>query len=896
MTGREKVFLVDGSSYIHRAYHAIRNLANSNGLPTNAVYGFVRMLLKLVKEKEPSYLAVVFDAKGRNFRHDLYAEYKANRSAAPEDLTVQIPYIKRIVRGLNIKMLEMEGYEADDLIGTLARCAEEQGYPVVIVTGDKDFRQVVSPLVRLWDPMRDKTTDYKAFKEAYAGLEPEQIVELMGLAGDTSDNIPGVRGVGEKTAEKLIRDYGSIEGVYKNLETLKQKTLKENLTECRDNALLSRRLVVIDRYVPVDVAVESLTVGAPNSEALASVFQELEFHGLWDKFAPETTSEGKDREIRVCSSEEEIEALAREIQEADIVSLDTETTSTNPHKAELVGLSFSCKEGTAAYVPVAHEGLAAEKQAGWERARRILGGVLEDTGIQKVGQNIKYDALVLRRHGVHLQGISFDTMIASYVINPGLRQHNLDALAQQHLNYRTIAYHDVVGRGGKEIPFSKVPLERAAEYACEDAEITLRLKRVLDERLKEAGNQELFYDLEMGLMPVLVEMEAIGVRVDSNAFERMSNRFSEELAGIRSEIYEEAGMKFNINSSQQLGFVLFEKLGLPTQGKTSKTRAYATDIRALNKLAAMEFSIPKLLLQYRSLSKLKSTYLDALVKMVNPETGRVHTSFNQAVTATGRLSSSSPNLQNIPIRTPAGRDIRKGFVAEPGNVLLSADYSQIELRVFAHYSADAALVEAFRNDEDVHARTASELFAVEEGPPSAEMRRIAKAINFGIIYGMGPHKLSGELGIDHATAKEYIETYYRKHEGVLKFREEMIERAKREGYVTTLFNRRRYLPDIHHRNRFVRGEAERMAVNTPIQGTAADLIKKAMICIHRRLEKEGFKARMILQVHDELLFEAPEEELDSIRLLACREMEGVYELDVPLKVDTGSGLTWADAH
>ncbi len=896
MTWKEKVFLVDGSSYIHRAYHAIRNLANSSGLPTNAVYGFVRMLLKLVKDEEPSYLAVVFDAKGKTFRHDLYEEYKANRPSAPEDLIVQIPYIKRIVRGLNLNMLEMEGYEADDLIGTLARCAEEHGYRVVVVTGDKDFRQIVSPLISLWDPMRDKTTDYKAFKEAYGGLEPEQMVELMGLAGDTSDNIPGVRGVGEKTAQKLIRDYGSIEGVYENLEELKQKALRKNLADGRENALLSRKLVAIDRYVPVDVPVESLKVGAPDAEALASVFQELEFRGLWEQFAPKTPSEGQGRKIRICSTEEEIETLALEIRKAGIVSMDTETTSTNPHQAALVGLSFSCQEGAAAYVPVAHEDLGTEKQAGWERARHILRAVLEDPEIQKVGQNIKYDALVLKRHGVNVRGIIFDTMIASYVINPGMRQHNLDALARQHLNYSTTAYHDVVGRGGKEVPFSKVPVERAAEYACEDAEVTLRLMKVLDDRLKEAGNQELFYDLEMGLLPVLVEMEAIGVRVDSKAFERMSNRFSEELARIQSEIYAEAGMEFNINSSQQLGFVLFEKLGLPTQGKTSKTRAYATDTRVLNKLAAMESRIPKLLLQYRSLSKLKSTYLDSLVKMADPETGRVHTSFNQAVTATGRLSSSNPNLQNIPIRTPEGRDIRKGFVAERGHLLLSADYSQIELRVFAHYSGDAALIEAFRNDEDVHARTASELFAVEKGPPSPEMRRIAKAINFGIIYGMGPHKLSGELGIDHSTAKEYIERYYRKHEGVLSFREEMIQRAKRDGYVTTLFNRRRYLPDIHHRNRFVRGEAERMAVNTPIQGTAADLIKKAMICIHRGLEDEGFKGRMILQVHDELLFEVPEKELDSVRRLACREMEGVHELDVPLKVDTGFGLTWADAH
>jgi len=894
MSESEAIYLIDGSSYIHRAYHAIRNLANSSGVPTNAVYGFVRMLLKLVKDQDPRYLAVVFDAKGKTFRHDIYEDYKANRPPAPDDLVAQIPYIKRIVRGLNVRMLEMEGYEADDLIGTLARRAEEQGRRVVVVTGDKDFRQIVSPRVSLWDSMRDKTTDYETFKEAYEGLEPGQIVELMGLAGDSSDNIPGVRGVGEKTALNLIRDHGSIEGVYEHLDDVKQKKLKENLSAHREEAFLSRRLVTIDCGVPLDLPVEELAVGEPDAEALATLFQELEFRELWDQFAPRTTP--CDRDTGLCSTEEELEKRVREIREAGRVSLDTETTSRDPHAADLVGLSFSCREGTAFYVPVGHENAGPGGQVGWTRAREILRDVLEDPGVEKIGQNIKYDALVLRRHGVRLQGIRFDTMVASYVINPGLRQHNLDALAQHHLNHRMIPYHDVVGRGKKEIPFSRVPVEKAAEYAGEDAEITLRLAGLLEKRLDEDGNHGLFFDLEMPLLPVLVEMEAAGVGVDTEVFRSMSERFSEELERIQAAIYEEAGMEFNLNSPRQLGFVLFEKLGLPTQGKTSKTRAYATDIRALKKLATMAFRIPEMLLSYRSLAKLKSTYLDALVRMVNPETGRIHTTFNQAVAATGRLSSSNPNLQNIPIRSPEGRDIRKGFTAEAGHLLLSADYSQIELRVFAHYSGDAALVDAFQRGEDVHARTASELFEPEGGRPSPEMRRIAKAINFGIIYGMGASKLSDELGVDHKTAKGYIEAYYRKHGGVLRFREAMIEQARKEGFVTTLFNRRRYLPDIHHRNRFVRGEAERMAVNTPIQGTAADLIKKAMIRIHHRLEREGLEARMILQVHDELVFELPERELDRVRRLACEEMEGVHELDVPLKVDTGIGQNWAEAH
>ncbi len=894
MGENEPVYLVDGSSYIHRAYHAIRNLANSNGFPTNAAYGFVRMLLKLIKDREPHSLAVVFDAKGKTFRHDIYEDYKANRPPAPEDLAVQIPYIQRIVRGLRVFMLQQEGYEADDLIGTLARRLEEQGCEVIVVTGDKDFRQVVSPRITLWDPMRDKVTDYASFKQAYGDLEPAQVVDLMGLAGDSSDNIPGVPGVGEKTALALIRDHGSIEGVYEHMDGIRQKKLKENLAGSRDKAFLSRRLVSIDCDVPLDVTLQDLKIGEPDAEDLASVFQELEFRELWDRFAPR--SGPVEREIRVSTSEAALFELIREIRECGRVSLDTETTSRNPHEADLVGLSFSCREGAATYVPVGHEEVPEGGQVGWDRARELLRDVLEDASVKKAGQNIKYDALVLGRHGVRLRGIDFDTMVASYVINPGLRQHGLDALAQHHLNHRMIPYHEVVGRGRHEVPFSRVPVARAAEYAGEDAEVTLRLMKVLEKRLEEDGHQELFFHLEMPLLPVLVDMEAAGIRVDTDVFRRMSAEISRRVDAIRDDIFREAGTEFNLNSPQQLGFVLFEKLGLPTQGKTSKTRAYATDLRALKKLAAMAFTIPEMLLTYRSLTKLKSTYLDALVKMVHPGTGRIHTSFNQAVAATGRLSSSNPNLQNIPIRTPEGREIRKGFVAETGCLLLSADYSQIELRVFAHYSGDRALIDAFQRDQDVHERTASELFEPAGGRPTPEMRRIAKAINFGIVYGMGANKLSDELGVDHKTAKGYIEAYYRKHEGVLRFREAMIERAKQDGYVSTLFNRRRYLPDIHHRNRFVRGEAERMAVNTPIQGTAADLIKIAMIRIHRRLAAEGLRARMILQVHDELIFEVPEEEMDTVEALVREEMEGVHALDVPLKVDAGMGKNWAEAH
>ncbi|HEN20551.1 MAG TPA: DNA polymerase I, partial [Desulfobacteraceae bacterium] len=526
----------------------------------------------------------------------------------------------------------------------------------------------------------------------------------------------------------------------------------------------------------------------------------------------------------------------------------------------------------------------------------ILKEIIEDESILKIGQNIKYDAEVLKLHGLDLKGIHFDTMIASYVINPGLRQHNLDYLAQHYLNHRMITFQDVVGKGRNAVNFSEVDLDRAKEYSCEDADITLKLMNILDKKLREDKNEALFYGMEMKLLPVLMDMEMTGIRINSGFFRKMSADFADQLKALERKIFEEAGMEFNINSSQQVGYVLFEKLNLPAQKKTVKTKKYSTDVKVLKKLAAFPHEIPKLMLRYRTLSKLKSTYLDALVEMVDQRTGRIHTSYNQTVTATGRLSSSNPNLQNIPIRGEEGREIRKGFVAENGHCLISADYSQVELRVFAHYSQDGAFLEAYRMNEDIHTITASEILGVDPSSVNSEMRRIAKAINFGIIYGMGPQKLSDELGIDLKTAKDYITTYYERYKGVVRYKEEMIETARTKGYVSTLFNRIRYLPDINHSNRVIRAEAERMAVNTPIQGTAADLIKMAMINIHDRLAKERFRARMILQVHDELVFETPEEEADELMPVIREEMEGVYSLSVPLTVDINKGLNWDEAH
>ncbi|HOP48660.1 MAG TPA: DNA polymerase I [Desulfobacteraceae bacterium] len=889
---REAVYLIDGSSYIHRAYHAIRNLANSSGFPTNVIFGFTKMILKLLADRNPTYIAIVFDSKGPTFRHELYQDYKANRPPMPEDMAVQIPFIKSIISKMKISSIEKQGYEADDIIGTLARVCEKNGFSVVMVTGDKDFRQLVTPHISMLDTMKDTVTDYEKLKDEY-GFEPEKFVDVMGLSGDSVDNIPGVPGVGEKTAVGLITEFGSFEGVFENLDKVNKKKLKENLQNFMEQAALSKELATIDLNVPVDEDMEQFKMGTPDGEELAKIFREMEFRGLWEQFA--SRQEGS-ADYRLCLSKDDLRSLAGQIKERGIVSIDTETTSQDPMKAELVGISFSFEEKSSWYLPLGHLYLGAPPQLKLQDARDILEDIIEDEHILKIGQNIKYDAEVLKRHGMELKGINFDTMIASYVINPGLRQHNLDYLAQHYLNHKMITYEEVTGKGKNAINFSEVELEKARDYSCEDADITFRLMMILDKKLKEDGNEELFYDMEMKLLPVLMDMEMTGIRIDGDYFKRMSREFSEQLKTLERKIYKEAGMEFNINSPQQLGYVLFEKLNLPTQKKTVKTKKYSTDVKVLKKLCAFPNKTPRLMLRYRTLSKLKSTYLDSLVEMVDKSTGRIHTSYNQTVTATGRLSSSNPNLQNIPIRGDEGREIRKGFVAEDGYCLVSADYSQVELRVFAHYSQDKAFIDAYRQEEDIHGITASEILGVDRESVTPEMRRIAKAINFGIIYGMGPQKLSDELGIDLKTAKDYIKTYYERYKGVMRYKEEMVETARKKGYVSTLFNRIRYLPDINHNNRVIRAEAERMAVNTPIQGTAADLIKKAMINIYDRLGKEGFKAKMILQVHDELVFETPEDEADKLIPMIREEMEGVYSLRVPLTVDINKGLNWDEAH
>jgi DNA polymerase-1 len=851
------------------------------------------MILKLFDEKSPEYIAIAFDTKEPTFRHELFEDYKATRPPMPEDLVAQLPYIKEFVKSMNVMMLEKAGYEADDIIGTLARMGEENEFQVVIITGDKDFRQIISPRISLWDTMKDKFTDQEALTREY-NLAPEQMIDLMGLSGDKSDNIPGVPGVGEKTAANLINEYGSLESVFERLEEIKKKKLKENLEKSREDAVLSKKLVTIDRFVPIQAKIEDLKVGEPNAEELTALFRELEFKGLWEQFA--VRKEPPQGNYHLCLSKEDLLSLKERILQKGIVSIDTETTSKDPLQAKLVGISFSCEEETAYYLPITHQYLGVPAQLEWTTILQMIGDLLRDEKILKVGQNIKYDAEVLIRHGVELKGIHFDTMIASYVINPGLRQHNLDNLSQHYLNHKMISYDEVVGKGKKGGDFSEVQVEKAMAYSGEDADMTLRLMRILDKELRTVHNEALFYDIEMRLLPVLMDMEMTGIKIDKAFFKKMSFQMSEQIAQIEKEIFQEAGMEFNIKSPHQLGMVLFEKLQLPGQKKTAKTKKYSTDVKVLKKLAAYPHKIPKLALRYRTLSKLKSTYLDALIKLADPTTERIHTSYNQTVAATGRLSSSNPNLQNIPIRGEEGREIRKGFVAGGGHFLMSADYSQVELRIFAHYSGDEAFIDAFQQNEAIHARTASEIMGQDIDAVTPEMRRIAKAINFGIIYGMGAYKLSEELGIDHKSAKSYIDTYYERYSGVARYRDDIMEKAREQGYVSTLFNRRRYLPNIHHGEQRIRAEAERMAINTPIQGTAADIIKMAMINIHDRMNRETFKSKMLLQVHDELVFEVPEDELNALRAMVKEEMEGVHKLKVPLVVDIHTGKNWDEAH
>ncbi len=886
------IYLVDGTAYIYRAYHAIRSLTNSKGLPTNAVFGFARMLIKLIQDRSPDYVAMFFDSKGPTFRHDMYADYKANRPPMPEDLRLQLQPIKEVTAGFNLQIIECQGYEADDLIGTMARLAETAGFFIVMVTGDKDFMQLVTENAVIWDPMKDKTIDTRMISEDF-GVAPHQMIDVMGLSGDTADNIPGVPGIGPKTAIKLIRTFGSMAQLYAQVDTITQKKQHENLVNFKAQAFLSRKLVSIDRNAPVSFSPEDFAYRAPDSDRLFQLFKNMEFTQLQQAYAKKGPVIKK--EYRSVTDLSEIDELVAQLETAGIFAVDTETTSKKPMDAKLVGLSFAVNPNQAVYIPCGHDYLGAPAQPALSTVLDRLRNVLENPDIRKVGQNIKYDWMVLARHGINLQGVFFDTMLASYLINPSKRSHSLDQIAMDFLGHKTISYQEVAGKGNKGVGFNKVLLEQAVPYACEDADITLMAYHVLKPAIEENGLTDLMETVEMPLVPVLMRMEMQGICVDREKLIGLSKTFEQRLDLLEKEIHALAGEVFNIRSSQQLGQILFEKLGLPVQKKTRKKTGYSTDVDVLTTLAS-KHELPALILQHRTLSKLKSTYSDALLEIVKPDTGRIHTSFNQTVAATGRLSSSDPNLQNIPIRTEEGREIRGAFVPRKGWYLVSADYSQIELRILAHYSDDKILSRAFKEEEDVHTRTAMEVFQVMAPMVDAELRRQAKAINFGIIYGMSPFGLSKALNISQKMAKTYIESYFFRYNGVKQFIDRTIETARKTQKTSTLLGRIRLLPEINSTNRNVRQFAERTAVNTPIQGTAADLIKLAMINVDTALRQQGLKSTMLLSVHDEIIFEVPPEERDTIERLAADVMESVMTLDVPLKVNVASGRNWSQAH
>ena len=893
MPDKKKIFLIDGSAFLYRAFHAIHSLSTANGHPTNATFGFTRILLKLLKDNTPEYAVVFFDVKGPTFRHTMYDQYKANRPPMPEELAVQIPDVKKMISALQIPIVQKIGFEADDLVGTYAALAQKQGFQVIMVTGDKDFIQLVTDDCQLWDPMKDKIIDKASVKEEM-GISPIQFIDVLGLAGDTADNIPGAKGVGPKTAIKLIMEFGSIENIYENLDQLqKKKKLHENLSNGRDMVLLSRDLATIDQKIKVNENIEDFKLKPFDTQKAFELFKELEFKNLASEFAEKAD---KSKKIyKLITLVPEIEKLAKVLENKKIFAIDTETTSKNPMEAELVGISFSYMADSGFYIPIAHTNPGDIEQPGKQEILRIFKPLLENPEIQKIGQNIKYDYIVLARYGILLKGIIFDTMIASYLLNPTTRGHGLDRIAMNLFGYKTISYEEVTGKGKNQIGFEKVPVVEAVDYAAEDADLTFMAYEELKKQIQDKDFSLLMDTLEVPLIPVLADMEMAGIKVDAQALKTLSTKFSGELASLKKQIYDLAGEEFNINSSQQLGAILFEKLQLPTVKKTKKKTGYSTDVEVLTKLAKTH-ELPERLLRYRTLGKLKSTYVDSLSLLIHPETGRIHTSFNQTITVTGRLSSSKPNLQNIPIRKKEGKEIRKAFIPEQGNTIISADYSQIELRVLAHCADDKILIEAFTNDEDIHTRTALEVFQVLPAFVTEDLRSQAKAINFGIVYGMGAFRLSNELNISRKMASAYIENYFKRYSGVKKFIDATIEETKITCEVATIFGRKRRLDDIRSSNANIRNFAQRAAINTPIQGSAADLIKLAMIKMKSALIKNKMASKMILSVHDEIIFETPLEEKDQLILLAREVMENVHPLKVPLKVNFGSGKNWALAH
>ncbi len=900
------LFLIDGSALAYRSYFAfVRNpLINAKGENTSAVFGFLNSLLKIIDEYQPDYLAAVFDTPEPTFRHKIYPEYKATRQKMPIEMSEQLPRIKQMLEVLNIPIIEIPGIEADDVIGTLSKQAEEQKLETYLVTGDKDFLQLVSPLIKVYNPRRSgeeiEILDESGVLQKI-GLPPTKIIDYLSLMGDSSDNVPGVEGIGPKNALELLNQFANLEEIYDNLNEIKRESIRNKLSANRDQAFLSRKLVTLDTRVPVPIKIDALIRKDPDQQRAFNLIKELEFNSILERFASAKKSAAVNY-VTIRESEQ-LNQFVTKLGGRDQFTFDLETTDVDPMKAEIVGLSFSWQEGEAYYIPTISESAAAKidlfsnhRFRGFplKSVLQRLRSILENKSIIKSGQNVKYDQLVLSRAGVEVKGVDFDTMVASYVVNPSLRQHNLDALALAYFNYQKIPTKDLIGAGTKQISMAEVPVEEVSRYACEDADFTQRLRHVLEPKLIEYNLKKLFDEVEMPLVQVLMDMERNGVSLNVPLLGKMSKELERRLDQLIENIYALARQKFNINSTKQLADILFNKLKLPVIKKT-KTGP-STDVDVLETLAK-EHELPQKLLEYRQLTKLKSTYVDALPRLINSQTGRVHTSYNQTVAATGRLSSSDPNLQNIPIRTEIGRKIRKAFVpVDKDHVILDADYSQIELRIMAHLSQDPALMTAFQEEKDIHRETAALVFKVSPKEVTDDMRRRAKEVNFGIMYGMGPYGLASRLEIPQEEAEMFIINYFASYPKIQEFMIQAQEFARKNGYVTTLLNRRRYLPDIQSDNRRVREFAERNAINTPIQGTAADLIKVAMIKIFNRLKAEKLATKMIIQVHDELVFEVPKGEVDLMKELVRKEMEQAIKLSVPIKVDVGVGDNWLEAH
>lgn len=915
----ERLFLIDGSAHLYQVFYAIRGLTAPDGEPVNAVYGFARMLHKLQEDYDPDYLAVAWDPRGEVFRHKIYEEYKANRKPMPKDLQRQLPLIEELLKVRDIPKLVVEGYEADDVMGTVSKRAEQEGVHTVLVTTDKDAEQLISDRTSVLHMHKNDQTflDVEKLKEE-KGLEPWQVIELMALCGDNSDNIPGVRGVGPKTAAKLIDQFGNVENLYENIEEVSGEKLREKLQKNRDQVELARKLVTIDRDIPLDMNLTDCRVDGGDPEEVTMFYRSLGFRtlagdkgggtraratrttqsGLFDS-EPDTsaapalkTFDSSEVDYRAVTTADELHELAGELEESGRFAVDLETTSLEPRDAEIVGYAFSTEPEQGVYVPVA--GPSDDEVCDPEQALQVLTPLLEDESVAKIGQNLKYDIAVLKNYGVDVAGVECDTMVASYLLDPAQRSHGLDALTERHLHYRTVKIKELIGSGSNQRRMDTVPVSKVTPYACEDADIALRLSQTLGEALKEEGLWELFTSLEVPLVPVLAQMEWNGIKVDREKLARISKEFEQQLSELEENIFEEAGERFNVNSPAQLSEILFEKMDLPVPKGKKRQHGYSTEFSVLENLQS-EHEIARYLIEHRQISKLKSTYADALQELVNEKTGRVHCSFNQTATATGRLSSSEPNLQNIPVRTALGRRIRSCFV--PGGEemsLLSADYSQVELRVLAHCSEDERLRQAFNEGRDIHTVVAARVHDVSEDEVTPEMRRRAKAVNFGIIYGQQAYGLSRQIGTSVDEARGFIDDYFAQYPAVKEFIGSVVEQAREDGFVKTLAGRIRFVPGIRSSGSR-RSAAERIAVNTVIQGTAADLIKRAMIRIHDELPGVSEKSRMLLQIHDELVFEVPDNELDEMVEFVTDRMSGAMDLSVPLKVDIATGKNWEEA-